>query len=89
MTDRFLFGIIIDDTIIKNSEAKWREKDRKKIKGLVSGGNLPYHAQYIIGIKKIFIWNNKFRYVSYLVRCYLTIKCCIYTFMGWNEYLIG
>ena len=49
MTDRFLFGIIIDDTIIKNSEAKWREKDRKKIKGLVSGGNLPYHAQYIIG----------------------------------------
>ena len=51
MTDRFLFGIIIDDTIIKNSEAKWREKDRKKIKGLVSGGNLPYHAQYIIGIK--------------------------------------
>ena len=45
MTDRFLFGIIIDDTIIKNSEAKWREKDRKKIKGLVSGGNLPYHAQ--------------------------------------------
>ena len=45
MTDRFLFGIIIDDTIIKNSEAKWREKDRKKIKGLVSGGNLPHHAQ--------------------------------------------
>ena len=32
----------------------------KKIKGLVSGGNLPYHAQYIIGIKKIFIWNNSF-----------------------------
>ena len=60
MTDRFLFGIIIDDTIIKNSEAKWREKDRKKIKGLVSRGNLPYHAQYIIGIKKIFIWNNSF-----------------------------
>ena len=60
MTDRFLFGIIIDDTIIKNSEAKWREKDRKKIKGLVSGGNLPYHAQYIIEIKKIFIWNNSF-----------------------------
>ena len=24
---------------------KWREKDRKKIKGLVSGSNLPYHAQ--------------------------------------------
>ena len=45
MTDRFLFGIIIDDTIIKNSEAKWREKDRKKIKGLVSGGSLPHHAQ--------------------------------------------
>ena len=31
--------------IIKNNKAKWREKDRKKIKGLVSGGNLPYHAQ--------------------------------------------
>ena len=72
MTDRFLFGIIIDDTIIKNSKAKWREKDRKKIKGLVSGGNLPYHAQYIIGIKKIFIWNNS--YVSYLVRCYFNNK---------------
>ena len=40
MTDRFLFGIIIDDTIIKNSKAKWMEKDRKKIKGLVSGGHL-------------------------------------------------
>ena len=60
MTDRFLFGIIIDDTIIKNSEAKWREKDRMKIKGLGSGGNLPYRAQYIIGSKKIFIWNNSF-----------------------------
>ena len=45
MTDRFLFGIIIDDTIIENNKVKWREKDRKKIKGLVSGSNLPYHAQ--------------------------------------------
>lgn len=45
MTDRFLFGIIINDTIIENNKVKWREKDRKKIKGLVSGGNLPYHAQ--------------------------------------------
>lgn len=45
-TDRFCFGIIIDDTIIKNNnKAKRREKDRKKIKGLVSGGNLPHHAQ--------------------------------------------
>ena len=56
MTDRFLFGIIIDDTIIKNSEAKWREKDRKKIKGLVSGGNLPYHAQR--SEKKTNIWTT-------------------------------
>ena len=46
MTDRFLFGIIIDDTIIENNKVKWREKDRKKIKGLVCGSNyLPYHAQ--------------------------------------------
>ena len=45
MTDRFLFGIIIDDTIIENNKVKWREKDRKKIKGLVSGSNLPHHAQ--------------------------------------------
>ena len=45
MTDRFLFVIIIDDIIIENSKVKWREKDRKKIKGLVSGSNLPYHAQ--------------------------------------------
>lgn len=60
MTDRFLFGIIIYDIIIKNSKAKWREKDRKKIKGLVSGGNLPYHAQYNNWVKKIFIWNNSF-----------------------------
>ena len=46
MTDRFLFGIIIDDTIIKNNnKAKRREKDRKKIKGVVSGSNLPHHAQ--------------------------------------------
>ena len=44
MTD-FYFRIIIDDTIIKNSKAKWRVKDRKKIKGLVSGSNLPHHAQ--------------------------------------------
>ena len=41
----FYFKIIIDNTIIKNNKVKWREKDRKKIKGLVSGGNLPYHAQ--------------------------------------------
>ena len=54
MTDRFLFGIIIYDIIIKNSKAKWREKDRKKIKGLVSGGNLPYHAQR--GEEKTNIW---------------------------------
>ena len=60
MTDRFLFGIIIYDIIIKNRKAKWMEKDRKKIKGMVSWSNLPYHAQYIIGIKKIFIWNNSF-----------------------------
>lgn len=45
MTDRFLSEIIIDDIIIENSKAKWREKDCKKIKGLVSGSNLPYHAQ--------------------------------------------
>ena len=41
MTDRFLFGIIIDDTIIKNSKAKWREKDRKKI-------NIHYKILYTI-----------------------------------------
>ena len=45
MIDRLLFGIIINDTIIKNSKAKWREKDCKKIKGLVSGSNLLYHVQ--------------------------------------------
>ena len=86
MTDRFLFGIIIDDTIIKNSEAKWREKDRKKIKGLVSGGYLQYHALYIIGIKLIFFCFKKYHIWCDVI---LTIKCCIYTFMGWNEYLIG
>ena len=44
MTDRFLFGIIIYDIIIKNSKAKWREKDRKKIKGLDPGAI--YHIMH-------------------------------------------
>ena len=35
----------MNDSIIKNRKVKWREKDRKKIKGLVSGSNLPHHAQ--------------------------------------------
>ena len=44
MTDRFLFGIIIDDIIIENSKAKWGEKDRKKIKDWYPGAI--YHIMH-------------------------------------------
>ena len=39
--------------LLKNSEAKWRgERSQEKLRDWYPGGNLPYHAQYIIGIKK-------------------------------------
>ena len=40
----FYFYIIINDNICKYNETEWREKDRKKIKSLVSRSNLSYHA---------------------------------------------
>lgn len=59
MIDRLYFDIIINNSIIKNNKAKWREKDRKKIKSLVSRSNLSYHTQ---GVRRKPIFEDEMDY---------------------------